>query len=79
MKAPFIAHHRTIAKRKAQAFSVMLASFLGLGTAGIHLLFGGADLFENIVGIMLLAITTIGLPWSLIGLIWSVGDYRTGG
>ena len=79
MRAPFIAHHRTIAKRKAQAFSVMLASFLCLGTAGIHLLFGGADLFENIVGIMLLAITTVGLPWSLIGLIWSVGDYRTEG
>tara|TARA_Y100000114_G_scaffold133393_1_gene132788 strand:+ start:784 stop:1020 length:237 start_codon:yes stop_codon:yes gene_type:complete len=78
MRAPFIAHHRTIAKRKAQAFSVMLASFLCLGTGGIHLLFGGADLFENIVGIMLLAITTVGLPWSLIGLIWSIGDYREG-
>lgn len=78
MRAPFIAHHRTIAKRKAQLFGVMLTSFLILGTAGVKLLFGGADLFENIVGIMLLAITTVGLPWSLIGLIWSVGDYREG-
>ena len=74
MKAPFIAHARTIAKRKAQAFAVMLICFVGLGAAGFHLLFGGADLFENLVGIMLLAIAVVGTPWSTIGLIWSIGD-----
>ena len=78
MKAPFIAHHRTIAKRKAQLFCVLLTSFSVLGAAGVHLLFGGSDLFDNIVGIMLLAIPTVGLPWSLIGMIWSIGDYREG-
>lgn len=77
MKPVFIAHARTIAKRKAQAFGVMLPCFLGLGAAGVHLLFGGADLFENIVGIMLLAITTVGAPWALIGLLWSIGDMRS--
>lgn len=74
MKPVFIAHARTIAKRKAQAFGVMLPCFLGLGAAGFHLLFSGADLFDNIVGIMLLALAVVGTPWSLIGLIWSVGD-----
>ena len=89
MKPVFIAHARTIAKRKAQAFGVVLPCFLGLGAAGVRLLYPDMDLFDHIVGvgllsiaivgIMLLAITTVGLPWSLIGLIWSVGDYRTGG
>lgn len=74
MRAPFIAHARTIAKRKAQAFAVMLICFVGLGAAGFHLLFGGADLLENLVGIMLLAITVVGAPWSTIGLLWSLGD-----
>lgn len=74
MRAPFIAHARTIAKRKAQAFGVMLICFLGLGAAGFHLLFGGADLFDNIVGILLLALAAVGVPWSTIGLLWSVGD-----
>ena len=76
MKAPFIAHARTIAKRKAQAFGVMLICFLGLGIAGFHLLFGGADLFDNLVGIMLLALAVVGTPWSTIGMLWSIGDMR---
>jgi hypothetical protein len=74
MRAPFIAHARTIAKRKAQAFGVMLPCFLGLGAAGFHLLFGGADLFDNVVGILLLALAVVGVPWSAIGLLWSIGD-----
>lgn len=76
MRAPFIAHARTIAKRKAQAFAVMLICFVGLGAAGFDLLFDGAGLLENLVGIMLLAITLVGAPWSTIGLIWSLGDMR---
>ncbi len=74
MRAPFIAHARTIAKRKAQAFGVMLICLLGLGAAGFYLLFGGADLFDNIVGILLLALAVVGVPWSTIGLLWSIGD-----
>jgi len=74
MKPMFIAHAHTIAKRKAQLFGVMLICFLGLGTAGFHLLFGGTDLFDNLVGIMLLALAVVGTPWSAIGMIWSIGD-----
>tara|TARA_S200002703_G_scaffold145378_1_gene139722 strand:- start:21 stop:257 length:237 start_codon:yes stop_codon:yes gene_type:complete len=76
MKPVFIAHARTIAKRKAQAFGVMLPCFLGLGAAGVRLLFPDMDLFDHIVGLLLLSIAIVGTPWSLIGLLWSLGDMK---
>jgi hypothetical protein len=76
MKPVFIAHARTIAKRKAQAFGVMLPSFIGLGAAGVRLLYPDMDLFDHIVGLMLLSIAIVGTPWSLIGLLWSLGDMK---
>lgn len=76
MKPVFIAHARTIAKRKAQAFGVMLPCFLGLGAAGVRLLYPDMDLFDHIVGIGLLSIAIVGTPWSLIGLLWSLGDMK---
>ena len=76
MKPVFIAHARTIAKRKEQAFGVMLPCFLGLGAAGVRLLYPDMDLFDHIVGLLLLSIAIVGTPWSLIGLLWSLGDMK---
>jgi hypothetical protein len=75
MKPSFIAHHRTIAKRKAQVFGVLFVSMSVLTAAGVHLLWA-PTLFDNIVGIMLLSIGGVGLPWSAIGALWSLGDMR---
>ncbi len=75
MKAPFIAHRRTIAKRKAQAFGIMFISLCVLTGAGVHLLWS-PTLFDNVVGILLLSIGGVGLPWCAIGTLWSLGDMR---
>ena len=71
----FIAHYKTIAKRKAQVFGMMLIAFGVFGWAGYHCLFMD-DMFANVTGIMLCSISIVGVFWSILGCLFSIQDMR---
>ena len=71
----FIAHHKTIAKRKAQAFGMMIIATGTLGLAGIECLFMD-DMFAIVTGVGLISIGSVGVPWSILGCLFSIQDMR---
>ena len=71
----FIAHYKTIAKRKAQVFGLMIIATATIGLAGFHCLFMD-DMFAIVTGIGMISIGSVGLSWSILGCLFSIQDMR---
>ena len=71
----FIAHYKTIAKRKAQFFGLMFVATGTIGLAGFHCLFMD-DLFAIVAGIGMISIGSVGVFWSILGCVFSIQDMR---
>jgi hypothetical protein len=71
----FIAHYKTIAKRKAQVFGIMIIATGTLGLAGLECLFMD-DMFAIVTGIGMISIASVGVPWSILGCLFSIQDMR---
>ncbi len=75
MKPAFIAHHRTVAKKMAYVWGMMIIATGTLGLAGLECLFMD-DMFAIVTGIGLISIASVGLPWSILGCLFSIQDSR---
>ena len=75
MKPAFIAHHRTVAKKMAYVWGMMIIATGTLGLAGLECLFMD-DMFAIVTGIGLISIASVGLPWSILGCLFSIQDMR---
>jgi len=76
MKPAFIAHHRTVAKKMAYVWGMMIIATGTLGLAGLECLFMD-DMFAIVTGIGLISIASVGLPWSILGCLFSIQDMRS--
>jgi len=75
MKPAFIAHHRTVAKKMAYVWGMMIIATGTLGLAGLECLFMD-DMFAIVTGIGLISIAGVGVPWSILGCLFSIQDSR---
>jgi hypothetical protein len=75
MKPAFIAHHRTVAKKMAYVWGMMIIATGTLGLAGLECLFMD-DMFAIVTGIGMISIASVGLPWSILGCLFSIQDSR---
>ena len=75
MKPAFIAHHRTVAKKMAYVWGMMIIATGTLGLAGLECLFMD-DMFAIVTGIGLISIASVGVPWSILGCLFSIQDSR---
>ena len=77
MKPAFIAHHRTVAKKMAYVWGMMIIATSTVGLAGYHCLFMD-DMFAIVTGIGLISIASVGLPWSILGCLFNIQDMNRG-
>ena len=77
MKPAFIAHHRTVAKKMAYVWGMMIIATSTVGLAGYHCLFMD-DMFAIVTGIGLIPIASVGLPWSILGCLFNIQDMNRG-
>jgi hypothetical protein len=75
MKPAFIAHHRTVAKKMAYVWGMMIIATSTIGLAGYQCLFMD-DMFAIVTGIGMISIASVGLPWSILGCLFSIQDSR---
>ena len=75
MKPAFIAHHRTVAKKKAYVWGMLIIATGTVGLAGLECLFMD-DMFAIVTGIGMLSIASVGVPWSILGCLFSIQDSR---
>ena len=75
MKPAFIAHHRTVAKKMAYVWGMMIIATGTLGLAGLECLFMD-DMFAIVSGIGMISIASVGVPWSILGCLFSIQDSR---
>lgn len=75
MKPAFIAHHRTVAKKMAYVWGMMIIATGTIGLAGYQCLFMD-DMFAIVTGIGMISIASVGLPWSILGCLFSIQDSR---
>jgi len=75
MKPAFIAHHRTVAKKMAYVWGMMIIATGTVGLAGYHCLFID-DMFAIVTGIGMISIASVGLPWSILGCLFSIQNSR---
>lgn len=73
MNRAFIAHHRTVAKKTAIAFGVMFVMMIGFTALGFKVLMID-DLFAVATGIGMISIGCVGMPWSILGCLFSLID-----
>lgn len=73
MKPAFIAHHRTVAKKMAYVWGMMIIATATIGLAGLECLFMD-DMFAIVTGIGMLSIASVGLPWSILGCLFNIQD-----
>ena len=77
MKPAFIAHHRTVAKKMAYVWGMMIIATSTVGLAGYHCLFID-DMFAIVTGIGMLSIGSVGLFWSILGCLFNIQDMNRG-
>ena len=75
MKPAFIAHHRTVAKKMAYVWGMMTIATGTVGLAGLECLFMD-DMFAIVTGIGMISIASVGVPWSILGCLFSIQDMR---
>ena len=75
MKPAFIAHHRTVAKKMAYVWGMMIIATSTVGLAGLECLFMD-DMFAIVTGIGMISIASVGVPWSILGCLFSIQDMR---
>ena len=75
MKPAFIAHHRTVAKKMAYVWGMMIIATGTLGLAGLECLFMD-NMFAIVTGIGMISIASVGVPWSILGCLFSIQDSR---
>lgn len=75
MKPAFIAHHRTVAKKMAYVWGMMIIATGTIGLAGLECLFMD-NMFAIVTGIGMISIASVGLPWSILGCLFSIQDSR---
>ena len=75
MKPAFIAHHRTVAKKMAYVWGMMIIATGTIGLAGLESLFMD-DMFAIVTGIGMISIASVGVPWSILGCLFSIQDMR---
>ena len=75
MKPAFIAHHRTVAKKMAYVWGMMIIATGTIGLAGLKCLFMD-DMFAIVTGIGMISIASVGVPWSILGCLFSIQDMR---
>ena len=75
MKPAFIAHHRTVAKKMAYFWGMMIIATGTLGLAGLECLFMD-DMFAIVTGIGMISIASVGVPWSILGCLFPIQDSR---
>jgi hypothetical protein len=75
MKPAFIAHHRTVAKKMAYVWGMMIIATGTVGLAGLECLYMD-DMFAIVTGIGMISIASVGLPWSILGCLFSIQDSR---
>ena len=75
MKPAFIAHHRTVAKKMAYVWGMMIIATGTLGLAGLECLFMD-DMFAVVLGIGMISIASVGVPWSILGCLFNIQDMR---
>ena len=75
MNKAFIAHHRTVAKKTAIAWAVMVVATGVFFALGWRVLMTG-DAFNVFVGIGMISIGSVGLPWSIVACIINALDAR---
>ena len=75
MKPAFIAHHRTVAKKMAYVWGMMIIATGTIGLAGYQCLFMD-DMFAIVTGIGMISIASVGVPWSILGCLFSIQDSR---
>ncbi len=75
MKPAFIAHHRTVAKKVPYVWGMMIIATGTIGLAGLECLFMD-DMFAIVTGIGMISIASVGVPWSILGCLFSIQDMR---
>jgi len=75
MKPAFIAHHRTVAKKMAYVWGMMIIATGTVGLAGLECLYMD-NMFAIVTGIGMISIASVGLPWSILGCLFSIQDSR---
>lgn len=75
MKPAFTAHYRTVAKKMAYVWGMMIIATGTLGLAGLECLFMD-DMFAIVTGIGMISIASVGVPWSILGCLFSIQDMR---
>lgn len=75
MRHAFVAHRRTVAKRMAYVWGMMIIATATIGLAGYHCLFMD-DMFAIVTGIGMISIASVGVPWSILGCLFSIQDSR---
>ena len=75
MKPAFIAHHRTVAKKMAYVWGMMIIATGTIGLAGLECLFMD-DMFAIVTGIGMISIASVRVPWSILGCLFSIQDSR---
>ncbi len=75
MKPAFIAHHRTVAKKMAYVWGMMIIATGTIGLAGLDCLFMD-DMFAIVTGIGMISIASVGVPWFILGCLFSIQDSR---
>jgi hypothetical protein len=75
MNKAFIAHHRTVAKKTAIAWAGMAVAMGVFFALGWRVLMTG-DAFNVFVGIGMISIGSVGLPWSIVACIINALDAR---
>lgn len=68
-------NYRKGARNRAIVFGSMLVCFGVFAVCGVQLLLMD-DLLGNMTGIGLMSIVGVGVPWSILGLIFAILDYR---
>jgi hypothetical protein len=77
MKPAFVAHRRTVAKRMTYAWGMMIIATGTLGLAGLECLFMD-NMTAIVVGIGMISIASVGLPWSILGCLFNIQDMNRG-
>ena len=75
MNKAFIAHHRTVAKKTAIVWAGMAVAMGVFFALGWRVLMTG-DAFNVFVGIGMITIGSVGLPWSIFACIINALDAR---
>lgn len=77
MKPAFVAHRRTVAKRMSYVWGMMIIATGTVGLAGYQCLFMD-NMTAIVVGIGMISIASVGLPWSILGCLFNIQDMNRG-